>query len=135
MMLSIPLETLAYIVEKAREFDSEVPGDAEDTESSAADDQEREILLDTPDNPTPVELREAIESLNDDQRNELLALVFLGRGDFEASAWEEALEQAKLSRTTTETGYLMGTPLLADYVEEAINALGISIEDIERERL
>ena len=59
-MLTIPLETLAYIIEKAREFDAEVPSDAEEG-SKAADDDEREILLDTPDNPTEQELRDAIE--------------------------------------------------------------------------
>ena len=36
-MLTIPLETLAYIIEKAREFDAEVPSDAEEG-SNAADD-------------------------------------------------------------------------------------------------
>jgi len=134
-MLNIPLEKLAYIIEKAREFDAEVPGEVEDTRSSAADDDEREILLDTPDNPTAQELREAIDGLNADERDELLALVWLGRGDFEPSRWTEALDQARQRRTATETGYLMGTPLLADYLEEAVNALGLSIKEFEKARL
>ena len=50
-MLTIPLEKLAYIIEKAREFDAEMPSDAE--EGSNAADDEWEILLDTPDNPRP----------------------------------------------------------------------------------
>jgi len=134
-MLTIPLEKLAYIVEKAREFDAEVPGEIEDTESSAVDDDERGILLDTPDNPTAQELREAIDGLNADERDELLALVWLGRGDFDRAGWDEALQQARLQRTETEPGYLMGTPLLADYLEEAINALGLSLEEFEKNRL
>ena len=73
-MLTIPLETLAYIIEKAREFDAEVPSDAEEG-SNAADDDERQILLDTPDNPTAQELRSALDGLNVDQREELLALL------------------------------------------------------------
>jgi len=51
-MLTIALEKLAYIVEKAREFDAEVPSDDEESGSNPADDGEREILLDTQDNPT-----------------------------------------------------------------------------------
>jgi hypothetical protein len=130
-MLTIPLEKLAYIIEKAREFDAEVPRDAEEG-SNAADDDEREILLDTPDNPTTQELRDAIDGLNIDEREELLALVWLGRGDYNAENWSEALQQARQTRTATETAYLLGTPLLADYLEEGVSALGLSLEDFRR---
>jgi len=118
-MLTIPLETLAYIIEKAREFDAEVPSDAE-------------ILLDTPDNPTAQELRSALDGLNVDEREELLALLWLGRGDYDAGNWSEALKQARQTRTASETAYLLGTPLLADYLEEGVSALGLSLEDFQR---
>jgi len=97
-MLTIPLEKLAYIIEKAREFDAEVPSDIEEG-SNAADDDERQILLDTPDNPTVQELRAAIDGLNIDEREELLALVWLGRGDYDAENWSEAVEQARQTQT------------------------------------
>lgn len=84
-MLTIPLAKLAYIVEKAREYDAEVPVDPDAaTGSDPADDDERQILLDTPDNPTEQELRDAIDGLNLDEREELLALLWLGRGDYDA---------------------------------------------------
>jgi hypothetical protein len=130
-MLTIPLETLAYIIEKAREFDAEVPSDAEEG-SNAADDDERQILLDTPDNPTAQELRSALDGLNVDEREELLALLWLGRGDYDAGNWSEALKQARQTRTASETAYLLGTPLLADYLEEGVSALGLSLEDFQR---
>ena len=132
-MLTIPLEKLAYIIERAREFDAEVPSDPDAaTGSNAADDDERQILLDTPDNPTAQELRDAIYGLNIDEREELLALVWLGRGDYETENWSEALQQARQTGTATETDYLLGTPLLADYREEAVSALGLSLEDFQR---
>jgi Protein of unknown function (DUF3775) len=132
-MLTIPLEKLAYIIEKAREFDAEVPIDPDAaTGSDSPDDDERQILLDTPDNPTMQELRDAIEGLNVDEREELLALTWLGRGDYDAASWPEALRQARETRTSTEVDYLIGTPLLADYLEEGIAALGLSLEDFER---
>jgi hypothetical protein len=75
-MLAIPLERLGYIIAKAREFDAEVPVDPDAaTGSDPPDDDEREILLDTPDNPTEEELRDAIDSLGTTERQELLALV------------------------------------------------------------
>lgn len=132
-MLTIPLAKLAYIVEKAREYDAEVPADADAEEGSdAADDDQRQILLDTPDNPTAQELRDAIDGLNVDEREELLALLWLGRGDYEAQGWSEALQLARDTGTSTETDYLLGTPLLGDYLEEGIEALGLSLEGFER---
>jgi Protein of unknown function (DUF3775) len=132
-MLTIRLEKLAYIVEKAREYDAEVPVDRDYEEGSdPADDDERQILLDTPDNPTAEELRDAIDGLNVDEREELLALMWLGRGDYDARSWPEALQQAREALSSTETEYLLGTPLLGDYLEEGVEALGLSLEDFER---
>jgi len=132
-MLTIPLEKLAYVVEKAREYDAEAPADPDAVEGSdAADDDERQILLDTPDNPTEQELRDAIDGLNIDEREELLALLWFGRGDYDAQSWPEALQQARETRTTTAVDYLLDTPLLGDYLEEGVEALGLSLEDFER---
>jgi len=132
-MLTIALEKLAYIIEKAREYDAEVPTDPDAAAGSdAADDDERQILLDTPDNPTEQELRDAIDGLNIDEREELLALMWLGRGDYAAGDWSAALRQARDTRTATETNYLLGTPLLADYLAEGVDALGLSLDGLER---
>ena len=130
-MLTIPLEKLAYIIEKAREFDAEVPSDVEEG-SNAVDDDERQILLDTPDNPTEQELRDAIDGLGVLDRQELLALMWLGRGDYDAQSWPEAMEQARQTLSASETDYLLGTPLLADYLAEGVSALGLSLEDFQR---
>ena len=132
-MLTISLEKLAYIVEKAREYDAEVPVDPDAaTGSDPADDDERQILLDTPDNPTAQALRDASDGLNIDEGEELLALLWLGRGDYDAQSWPEALRQARETRSSTETEYLVGTPLLGDYLEEGVEALGLSLEGFER---
>lgn len=62
----------------------------------------------------------------------MLALLWLGRGDYDAQSWAEALLQARETRTTTEADYLLGTPLLADYLEEGVAALGLSLAGFER---
>ena len=132
-MVTIPLEKLAFIVAKAREFDAEV--EADDDGSNPADDGERAILQDTMDNPTLQELRDAIDGLNLDERDELLALVWLGRGDFTAAEWRAAVQQARRLDNRRDADYLIGTPLLADYIEEAIAALGLSLEEFEIGRM
>jgi Protein of unknown function (DUF3775) len=132
-MLAIPLERLAYIIVKAREFDAEVPVEPDSaTGSDGPDDDEREVLLDTPDNPTEQELRDAIDSLGPPERQELLALLWLGRADYDADSWVEALREAGDSTIANVTDYLVGTPLLGDYLEEAAAALGLSLADLDR---
>jgi hypothetical protein len=133
LMLVIPLERLAFIIAKAREFDAEVPVEPDAaTGSDPADDDERQILLDTPDNPTEQELRDAIDGLGIPERQELLALNWLGRGDYDVDSWPEALREAGESTIASVTDYLVGTPLLGDYLEEGASALGLSLEDFER---
>jgi hypothetical protein len=132
-MLTISLETLVYIIEKAREFDEEVPADDDEDGSNAADDGEVGILEDTSDNPTEQELRGMIDDLNVDEQEELLALLWLGRGDFDREGWAEARRQAHDTVDAHVADYLMGTPLLGDYLEEGAAMLDISLTGIEED--
>ena len=134
-MLATPLEQLAFIITKAREFDAETASVDGNDGSNPADDRDVAILEDTGDNPTGEELADAIDLLNDDQKAELLALMWIGRGDFDTAEWREALTQAQVTRDARSTDYLIGTPLLGDYLEEALSALGYSLEDFAKNRL
>jgi hypothetical protein len=134
-MLAIPLEKLAYIITKAREFDVEVPPVDEESGSNPSDDAEWDVLQSGADNPTYQELVDAINSLSDPERIELLALTWLGRGDYSKEDWREALEEARRIHDEKEADYLVGTPLLADYLEEGLSELGYSIEDFEIGRM
>jgi len=134
-MLTIPLETLAFIIIKARQYDAQVPVVDVDSGSNPADEAERDVLEARSDNPVGQELIDAINSLNDAQRIELLALTWLGRGDYTKNEWSAALAEARRIHDKKETGYLVGTPLLGDYLEEALSQFGYSIEDYEIGRL
>jgi hypothetical protein len=132
-MLAIPLERLGFIIAKAREFDAEVPAEpGAPSGSDGPDDDERAVLLDIPENPTEQELRDAIDGLGPPERKEVLALMWLGRGDYDAQSWPEALRQARDTDTATVTDYLIGTPLLGDFLEDGAAALGLSLEDFEQ---
>jgi len=129
-MLTIPLEKLAFIIEKARAFDAEVDPVDENSGSNAADDGERAILQDTPDNPVLEELTNVLDDLNVDEQDEVLALLWVGRGDFGKQEWRDALRQAHETRNNRETRYLVGTPLLADYLSQGLAELGYSLEGV-----
>jgi hypothetical protein len=73
-----------------------------------------DVLLDTPDNPTEQELRDAIDGLGIPERQELLALMCLGRGDYDADSWPKARRHAGETMSANFTDYLVGTPLPGD---------------------
>ncbi|MBB5700898.1 hypothetical protein FHS76_000741 [Ochrobactrum daejeonense] len=127
------IENLEFIIAKAREYDVQVPAVDENSGSNPSDDEDVDILDASSDNPTRKELFAAIRSLNIDERQELLALMWLGRGDFSATEWEDALSTAADRDNGREAKYLIGTPLLGDYLEEGLAALGFDIEAYDNE--
>jgi hypothetical protein len=128
-MLNIPLEKLALIITLARDYDVKVEEVEPDPGSNPADDGESGVLSDYPDDATGEQLAETITALNDDEREELVALLWIGRGDFDKTEWPQALAQAHSELDRPAADYLMGEPLLGDFLEEAISELGYSLED------
>jgi Protein of unknown function (DUF3775) len=133
--ITIDPEQVCFIIIKAKELDAKVAPDDPDSGSNASDDREIDVLEDFADDPTLQELTEAIDALNTDQHAELLAMLWLGRGDVDVSDWEESLSEAGNTVNQSFASYLVGTPLLGDYLEEGYAALGYSCEEYEIGRL
>ncbi len=129
--LSIPLSKLAFLIVKARAFDAEVPSTGTEDGSHMPDDKAVAALEDTDDNPTREELRGALAELNVDQINEILALMWVGRGDYDEDQWEEALKAALEARDRRVISYIVETPLLGDLLEEGLDRLGYNVSDEE----
>lgn len=77
------------------------------------------------------ELRAFVDRLSEDEQAELTAIMWIGRGSFEAEELGDAIATAKQEATTPTADYLIGTPHLADNVEAGLEALGISVQDAE----
>jgi hypothetical protein len=133
--LNISGEKVCYIVAKAREYDVKVDPVEPDPGSNPADSGEREILEDYSDDPTAAELKEAIEDLNDDEVIDLIAMIWVGRGDFGLTEWREARALARERHRRHSADYLMGIPTLGDFIEEGFSQLGHSCEEFEAGRL
>ncbi len=69
-------------------------------------------------------IKNTIEDLEPDQQESLVALMWLGRGDYELEEWNAVLEVAHERHNERTAEYLIGTPLLADYLEEGLSQLG-----------
>ncbi len=129
-MLNIDPETVCFIIVKARAFDELVAPSEQDSE-----DDPRTALEDYADNPVRLEIEQAIEALNIDAQLDLVALLWIGRGDYTADDFDAARAQARSVGQQPMAQYLLGTPLLADYLEEGFSGLGYSCNDFEMGRL
>ena len=118
---------VCFVIEKARELLSEDVGVSPDA-SNPTDDDERIVLTDA-DGAYRRELVEFVRDLDVDEAAALVALVWIGRGDFEADDWKSAVVAANERREGPTWKYLLGIPLLPDYLEDALDAFGRSCED------
>jgi hypothetical protein len=130
--LTIGPDTVRLFIEKAKAISAAINDDY-------ADGSEHEVELDgnsrdnhhhdglaeeKTDNLTAEELRQLIEDLNVDEAAELIALMWIGRGDYSADEWNEAVNEARQRGNRRTSKYLLGMPLLGDWLEEGLEALG-----------
>lgn len=108
-MLDITADKIAFVIILARSLNQDSRGEAE--------------------------LRSFVADLNDDEQAALTAVMWIGRGAFEADDLEEAVATAHREKTTPTEDYLLGTPHLADHLEAGMDALGLSPEDAEDDLL
>lgn len=133
--LAISLEKACFIIIKAREFDVKDAVTNPDEGSNAADDAMSSVLEDRIDDPVAQELRGFIGALNEDEQIDLVALTWLGRGDGTIADWDELRAEASRAHNKRTATYLLGIPMLADYIEEGLTQFGLSCEEFELGRL
>jgi hypothetical protein len=125
-VLQIATEKVQYIITLARDFDAKVA--PWETSEEREDDVEA-ILEDSPNDPYEAQLKTFIDELNIDEQVSLVALMWIGRGTYEAEDLKEALSTARSERVNETSAYLLGVPLLSDYLTDGLEKLGISIEE------
>lgn len=131
LSLAIAPDKVCFVVAKAREFDVKDAPTLTDPGSSPGEDDEIGILEDRAGDPVLDELTGFIDVLNEDEQVDLVALTWLGRGDFSREDWESARTDAAAAHNDRTAAYLLGIPLLGDYLEDGLNTLGYSCEDSE----
>ena len=133
--LRISPEKVCFVVVKARELDVKVAPEWMDDGSNPSDDQMAQILEDYADDPTFEELKSYLEAMNDEELEDLLALTWLGRGDYALIDWDDLMSEVRDVRDQHTADYLIGTPLLADYLENGLSEFGLSCSEFELNRM
>ena len=123
--LGISLEIVATIVDLANAVQ-----DAEEGLLSGEDDEDED---EEEDEITEEMLTDFIDELNEEQQVALIALAWVGRGDYEPEEWAEALKiAAERNARGDASTYLTGMEGLGDLLSEGAGALGLIIEEVER---
>ena len=127
--LTITPDSAFAILLKAREFGVKVPQTDPDSGSNPSDDASVDALEFGPSDDTRRELISAIHDLNDDEQSDLIALIFIGRGDFTLSEWNEARQEAGQIGRQHIPNYVVEIPLVSDFLQEGLAQFNLSIED------
>lgn len=125
--LRVSTETVCFIIAKARAFDVKVAPSELNEGADPIDDDYVEALEDAPaGDATEEELRRTLEALNGAEMADVVALMWLGREATPVEDFEEVLQQVAEADIDHPVDYLMGTPLLGDYLEEGLAWFGRS---------
>jgi len=136
--LSIPVDTVYFIIDKLREYDSrdmlaepvEDPCPLESEDVDVLREQENEYR-----NAAVLqELHSVIDDLPEDQQVDLVALTWLGRDNCSATDWRSIREEAAMAHNARTTDYLLGTSMASDFLEEGLSTLGLSGEHADTEQ-
>jgi hypothetical protein len=133
--LSVATDQVCFIIAKARQFEVKDVPTMPDPASNASDDRMVSVLEARNSDPVAQEIREFVNALDEDQQIDLVALTWVGRGDYGIAEWRDAREQAAAAHNERTADYLLGLPLLSEFLEDALSDTGRSCEDEEVGRL
>jgi hypothetical protein len=129
-MLNLNPETVCFIITKAKQFQAKEEVVITEVPYSASDDWARQVLANHIEDACVREVKATVRDLEPDQQAELLALMWLGRGDYLTEEWTQAQDDAAqaLADITDPGAYLLSHPMAADYLMEGLDQLGIECE-------
>ena len=127
-MLDVNPDTVCFLISKAREFHAKEEVVIPDMPDSPAEDWGRQVLADHAGDWTYQEFKATFNDLDPDQQQTVVALFWLGRGDFSVEEWEDAVKEAGEEWTTESADYLIAHPLLADFLLEGLELLDYSCD-------
>ena len=119
-MINISTDTLEGIIMMAREYDAQTPSTDPDSGSNPIDDGQIDVLESGQGSNIDNELKNFIDGLREDEQLDLVALTWIGRGTYDPEDFEEARQVAAAERTVPTSDYLMGIPLLGDYLAQGL---------------
>lgn len=123
-MLDVNPDSVCRLIALAREFHAQEAVVIPDDPGSPDDDWPLQILASHTGDATLGEFRSIVEDLDPDQQQQVVALLWLGRGDYALDEWEDALSYAADAWNKFTADYLIAHPMLADHLEDGLDLHG-----------
>lgn len=138
--LEIDADKVCFLIVMTREFENAEPPMDEDQVAADSEDELEEEIEEIEHSPedadaTLDEIKSFIGSLNWDEQCQIVALAWLGRGDYTIDEWNDAVQTANDEHNNRTAEYLLGMPLLPDYLTEGLAAFDITCDEIDRAHL
>lgn len=132
-----PLDTLCRIILRGREYEAQTPTDYDGNEAADnVDDADEETLSvrdDAINDSVEEELRAVLEDLGEDQLAEVIAFTWVGQGTYDASDWDEAMDEAQSlvsEGSDAAIDDLLEQPMLASVLEAGMAAFDLSCNGV-----
>ena len=130
-MLNLDPDKVCFVIVKTRGFETMESPIEQVYEPEPAEDSFRRVDSEEGTDSSFDEVKALIDELNWDQQCELVALAWIGRGDYGRDDWDDALKTANERHNERTAEYLLGMPLLADYLEEGLAQFDLGCADFE----
>ncbi len=132
-----PLDTLCRIILRGREYEAQTPSDYDAGEAADnvndTDEETLSVLDDEINDSVEEELHAVLEDLGEDQLAEVIAFTWVGQGTYDASDWDEAMDEAQSlvsEGSDAAIDELMEQPMFASVLEAGLAAFDLSCDGI-----
>jgi hypothetical protein len=124
-MVALPFDN-AKIEELVLRFNAVMAKEATDISDpggNASDDEVADTLQESDGDLSRDEITQEIESMNDEQKDALVALFWIGRGDADPEAWEPTKALARQQHEGLVSRYLLGQPDAGEFLTEGLEKM------------
>lgn len=122
--LQVNPDDVCQLIQLARDFHAQDSVVVEGEPESLTDDLVFDVLQLHEEDPFVTEFRNIIADLDRGQQGQVVSLMWLGRGDYDLSEWDDANKDAEEEWTDYTADYLLAHPMLADHLDEGLAMLG-----------
>lgn len=128
-MFTINQGIICNIILKAREINIADDLNLSEEKDDLSDAEWEQLLAEYQNDLSYQELKDLINELEPDQQQDVIALMYIGRGDFTKNEWKDARHQAHAIKIKNRSYYLISKSMLADYLTEGLAAFGYSCDE------
>ena len=127
-ILDVSIDTVCRLIDLAREFHAQEQVVIPEEPGNPSGDWAQQVLAAHGGDVTFQEFRADVLDLEPDQQNQLVALLWLGRGDYTLDEWDDAVAYAADNASPNTAEYLIAHPQLSDYLIEGLAQHGYNCD-------